>query len=171
MKYLILTLIMLASLPANAQLTAEQQTQIEAIVKKQPPVTADTVERWAELGSKVGVGLASTAKELGVAASDFASTTTGKVITAVIVWHYIGGAIMHLFAGIMVFVFGFSAIMLAYDRTYPCEIEYSDSQKNIFGNRIINSKKRPPADDGFTGGILFCIALVIVAGLVTILTY
>lgn len=79
---------------AEPKLTADQQARIQAIMKESeappPEKLVDAAAKWAELGKSIGIGVVSAARELGVAANEFAQTDVGKVTVAVIVWKFMG---------------------------------------------------------------------------------
>jgi hypothetical protein len=63
--------------------------------------TAQGVKEWVDVGTAIGSGLASSAKELGVAANDFANTSVGKMTTLLIIWHFVGKSALHLLFAII----------------------------------------------------------------------
>lgn len=67
----------------------ENQAPVEA-----PKKTVDTVKEWASIGSQIGAGLAASARELGLAANDFAKSPVGKLTMFIIIWRYVGHAIV-----------------------------------------------------------------------------
>ena len=69
-----------------------------------PTTTVDTVKKWADIGTAIGGSLAASAKELGVAANDFAQSPVGKVTMAIIVWHFIGAQLVHIVFGALWFI-------------------------------------------------------------------
>jgi hypothetical protein len=48
------------------------------------------VREWGQIGQAVGVGVISAAKELGVAANEFAKTDLGKITVAILIYKYMG---------------------------------------------------------------------------------
>lgn len=66
-------------------------------------VSPEALSSYAEVGKSIGVGLAATAKELGIAANNFAQTGIGKIALLLIVWKLMLGEIM---AGVMSSVLG-----------------------------------------------------------------
>lgn len=54
-----------------------------------------------EISKALGAGLAETAKQLGIAANDFAKTPVGKLTTLLIVWHFIGTQLIHTIFGFL----------------------------------------------------------------------
>lgn len=70
-----------------------------AVLNNAPSV--DRISEYAKLGKDLGVGLASTAKELGVAANEFAQTPLGHVAMLLIIYKVIGSSIIHLICGFL----------------------------------------------------------------------
>lgn len=106
------------------KLTPEQQAQIvqQVAQMKQQAVEQPAVEqaeKWVNLGSNIGKGLAGSAKELGVAVNDFAKTDVGKLTTFLIVYHIVGNDILHLIGGVLFIILGIWAVTFIMFREYP----------------------------------------------------
>jgi hypothetical protein len=63
---------------------------------------------WAGLGQAVGSGIVAAAKELGMAANDFAKTDLGKITVAVLLWKYLGAQVVGVVFGTFILVAGLS---------------------------------------------------------------
>jgi hypothetical protein len=131
----------------------------------------EKVEKWVKIGSQVGQGLAGAAKELGIAVNDFAKTPVGQLTMMLIVWHMVGGVMVHILGGILVIVVGLSAIRFMFNRAYPVRVTYNKEHKNIFGNFVVEKIEKPPVQDDNAAGWLFACAMVILAGLIVIFTF
>lgn len=125
MKKLIASILLsVASIGAMAQavtvdtskLTSEQATQLAAIqAAASSPSQAVQISaevrkemgEWGAVGQGIGVALISAAKELGMAANDFAGTPLGKIATAIIVYKMVGEDIIGLMFGTGVLLVGF----------------------------------------------------------------
>lgn len=106
MKYILIAILALASFGASAQDTAQpqnvsaelnariaQMTDAEkaaALTRLKDPSAAQITSEWVDVGEKLGRGLASTARELGVEANSFAQTPVGKVAIFLLVWNFFG---------------------------------------------------------------------------------
>lgn len=132
-----------------------------------PGMSVDNVERWVKIGSNIGQGLAGAAKEMGVAVNDFANTPVGRMTTYLIVWHIVGGTLMHFIGGLLVWIVGFAAIRMIISHAYPDEVVYSTEKKTFFGNAAIESKRRPEMSGEMTGVVVAASAVVIGAGIIT----
>lgn len=166
---------------SNAGFSKLSEAQKAEIIKQianqaadKPSVTApseEKVEKWVKIGSQVGQGLAGAAKEVGIAVNDFAKTPVGQLTMMLIVWHMVGGVMVHIFGGIMIWVVGLTFIHFMFKRAYPDKVTYSKEHKNIFGNFAIENVQRTPVQDDNAAGWLFAAGIVIVAGLITIFTF
>jgi hypothetical protein len=63
--------------------------------------TAEKVEQWAILGERIGKALGGAAKELGIAANEFATTPLGVLTVVIVTWKLIGFDILQLIIGVM----------------------------------------------------------------------
>lgn len=162
-KFLIGAVLSVAAVFASAQtidtsrLTKEQVAQLQAQaaeMQSNPGQTAVIVrqeaEAWADLGGKVGMAMVSAAKEVGMAANEFASTELGTVVTAIVVYKIIGTEIMSLFGGFVILLVGVpvSLWVLMKKSTWAYEIDY-EYQKYLGGfwnRRVI--KHMSMSDEG-----------------------
>lgn len=98
----------------TSNLTAEQiatvQAQVAEMSKSSPQGASAAVrkeaEAWGELGSNMGKAMVGAAREVGVAANEFAATDLGKVTVAIIAYKLIGEEAMGVIVGMLVFVVG-----------------------------------------------------------------
>ena len=131
----------------------------------------DKVEHWAAVGAKIGQGLAGAAKELGVAVNDFANTSVGKLTTGLIIWHFIGNKIVHVFGGIMIWIIGFGGLRYMINRVAGSDITYSKDKTNVFGYARVEKVVKRELSDVMTGwsiaigiGILILGVIIMVTG-------
>jgi hypothetical protein len=166
---------------SNAGFSRLSETEKAEIIKQiadkatdKASVTApseEKVEKWVRIGSQVGQGLAGAAKELGVAVNDFSKTPVGQLTMMLIVWHMVGGVIVHIFGGILIMVIGLWFLRFMFNRAYPDKVTYSKEHKNIFGNFAVERVDRTPVQDDNAAGWLFAAGIVIGVGLITIFTF
>ena len=62
------------------------------------------LNEWVDLGENIGVAVAATAKELGVAADEFLNTRTGQITVVLIVWKVMGEDIVGIIGGTMAWI-------------------------------------------------------------------
>jgi hypothetical protein len=131
----------------------------------------EKVEKWVKIGSQIGQGLAGAAKELGVAVNDFSKTPVGQLTMVLIVWHMVGGVIVHIVAGTLIMIIGLWFLKFMFNRAYPTKITYSKDTKNIFGNFVIESEVKTPVQDDNAAGWLFAAGVIIGFGTIVIFTF
>lgn len=93
-------------------LSAEEVKAVQAKVeevkqaqrKANPELTM--MDQAVELGRIIGSGLVATAKELGVAANDFAKSDLGRVVMYILIWKYLGQDIIGVLVGIPLIIAG-----------------------------------------------------------------
>jgi len=70
------------------------------------PTSAEEVEKWSNIGNVIGKALSGTAKEMGVAVNEFSKTDVGFMVTVLVVWHFMGTMVVHIFGGILILLVG-----------------------------------------------------------------
>lgn len=196
MKKLFATILMIVSISASAgaawagndsdtvraagfaKLSEAEKAEVIKIVAEKAstrdlPITIseDKVEKWVNIGTNIGKGLAGAAKEVGVAVNDFSLTPVGQLTMALIVWHILGAQLVHVLGGILIWIVGFTMIRHILNRAYPNEVIYDEEKKNIFGNAAIKKINRTPMADDNAAGWLVAHATVLIAGLIAIFTF
>lgn len=83
-----------------AQYTEHNASRASAAIEAAKSVDADSVSEWADVGTKYGQMLVGIAKELGIAANEFAKTPVGVFSIGLIVWHVAGEELLGLVLGI-----------------------------------------------------------------------
>jgi hypothetical protein len=109
-----------------SRLTAEQKAQLLAHVSKlqesKSANMSETVrteaEKWGELGANTGKAVVAAAKEVGVAANDFAQTPLGKVVTVIVVYKMIGQDALGIVIGLLVLFAGTCAFVFVFRSRY-----------------------------------------------------
>lgn len=84
-----------------SSLKATNLTEKAANMSTANPLSPNNISQYAELGKDLGVGLASTAKELGIAANEFAETPVGHIAMALIIYKVIGNSVLHFICGFL----------------------------------------------------------------------
>ncbi|HET8686943.1 MAG TPA: hypothetical protein VFM18_09810 [Methanosarcina sp.] len=96
-----------------AQLVAQKKEETAPISSDK---TLTRLDKYAEVGQRLGVGLVAAAKELGIAANDFVKTPVGKVTAALIIWKVIGNDFLHLFGAFFFFFISPPCIIFVFKR-------------------------------------------------------
>ena len=106
MRYFILLIISTCLMAAEAVslegLSVEQTNAIRAIAaqKNTAVVVREETEAWVKIGQNVGSAMLGAAKEIGVAAVDFAKTPLGTMVCVLIVVKMFGTFIFSNLVGI-----------------------------------------------------------------------
>lgn len=153
----------------SATQKAEMIAQIEQKTKDLPTVaaaeTADKVEKWVNIGSQIGKGLAGAAKELGVAANDFAKTPVGILATWLIIYHFIGNAFIHVIGGLLIWAVGLSLTYALMRRSQEVTEKYDPTS----GKKISVVRKALAGEDivmwWFANGV------IMIAGIITMFSW
>lgn len=104
---------------ADSAATANSQKTNEKI---------DQILKWSQLGSSIGQGLGSAAKELGMAVNEFAASPTGKLATILLVWHFVGGFVIHIFGAVCILIFGLVGLYFIYNMSYTKHCDYDQNK-------------------------------------------
>ena len=128
------------------------------------PVQPEQVDEWVDLGVKVGKMLGGTAKELGIAANEFATSPLGIITMGLIIWNYAGSDLYGFILGTLWFIIFIPIwIMLFFKIAYPITdfIDYNKikGDKTIVAQKPLRKLLRDNEDDAFVPGV-FVIVLV-----------
>ena len=151
---------------------AEIRKQVAVAAEAQgsaPILDVKKVDEYVALGERIGKMMGGAAKELGVAVNTFAETPVGKWTMAMIVWKFMGNAIIHVFGGVLILVVGFTYIGVLMRRRYPLAVEYRPELfLGVFKRQIkVDRKQMEDSDVWF---FTLCGAVVVGAALITIFT-
>lgn len=131
------------SVPNVSQMSKEQvemlKKQIEIQEAAPEQSTTQKVSEWASIGKNVGEGLVATAKELGVAANDFAKTDLGKLTIIILLWHFFGKSLVILAFCIIYPVF--IPFIMRYFKDAIIGYQYREVKKNLFGKEYVKTVK------------------------------
>ncbi len=180
MKQLMIAFVMFFfSLSAMAAIDVDTRglsdTQKAELVKmaesmKTTPVAkaADTVEavdKWVNVGERIGKMMGGAAKEVGVAVNQFIDTPVGKMTAAIIVWNYMGGMVVHVISGWVFLLLSWSMLVWFIRRNTRLVIQYDKTkERNWLGRYPIISKQRDSLDDNSQVLVAFGFVLTTVVG-------
>ena len=135
-------------------LSADQVKAVEtqiAQAKRQAKPELTAMDTAVELGRIIGSGLVATARELGIAANDFAKSDLGKVVMYILVWKYLGQDILGLAVGIPVIIAGIAIglrlIRSASWETTVKEYAYTPVFWGLFTRKRIAKDERTKRDE------------------------
>ena len=162
----------------TSKLTAEQKEQLGKMVLQDSPKTdgeLDMLEKAARFGQIIGSGIGAAAKELGIAVNEFSQTTPGRVAMLILVWKYMGDAILGVMVGIPVLVLGmwvgWKMVHRGRQRNYTREYVYVPVLWGLFNRRklakeVYNRNSESSESDDWMQTIgYFCMIMSVVVGL------
>lgn len=165
---------MFDKLPADKQ--AEMLSQMAAAQKQteQAPVAvAETVDKWVDLGEKVGKMMGGAAKEIGIAVNEFVKTDVGRWTMVLIIWNYMGADMVDIFVHIggalMLWLIGFVWLWYAVRKGASKTITYDETKTNIFGNYRIKEVHRGSLSDGDATASFVFAGILLVIGVLMML--
>ena len=159
-------------------LTADQITQLNQqarSMKSDPAAVSSKVrqeaEAWGELGTNMGRAMVGAAKELGVAANEFAVTPLGTVVVGITAYKIVGRDLLGVAVGSLILVLGYSIAfwMFLTRRWSNIQYEYKPILWGAFERRKIvkiSSDEDTTQVRVVTGGLILLISTFI--GLVVI---
>src|SRR5574343_622672 len=152
------------------KLTTEQQAEIIKSVTTKvstnstiaSSIQPNQINEWVVLGENLGKALGGTAKELGVQANEFAKTPLGLISVVLIVWHFMGGMLMHLFGGVIIMLSVTLFIAWHKKQIQDISVEYDSEKTNWFGNSIIKRYSQEMDNDWKTSYmVIWCLGALI----------
>jgi hypothetical protein len=127
-----------------------------------PTDTAKRVEEWVNIGTAIGSGLAASAKQLGIAANQFATTPVGKITIFLIAWHFLGNTILHVVSSLIWFL-TWIPVLIWYYKTNGFVLEKTVYEKGAGPNgvsKVINrTPKQMTEGKAAMGVIMFLVAV------------
>lgn len=159
-----------ATLAAQAaKMVADNATNASGVVS---PSTAQNVKQWVDVGTAIGAGLASTARELGIAANDFVKTPVGKLTAGIIIWHFMGSSLVHIVFGLLWLIALIPVWIVLYRRiSATVSVTTYDDGKGPCGikRQVIREPHKLTEGQSF-GFVIFGIAILVI-GVSTLLTF
>jgi len=161
-----------------SSLTEQEKAEVIAVITSKasaaataPKVTADNVDKWIDISAKLGKGLAATAKELGIAANEFAVSPLGRLATVLIIWNMMGAMMVHVFGGLLIWAVGFTGLHFIMQRAYPTDITYHPTDRDKFGRAVVLKVEKTELSQEGMLGALITHGIVLAAGLLAMFTF
>lgn len=151
---------------------AELVKQAEAMKMTSTPEAqlVEKVDKWVDVGEKVGKMMGGAAKEVGIAVNDFVKTPVGLMTAGIILWNYMGGMIIHVVAGAIFFVVSFSLLTYMMRRCALVKITYDkDAGKNWLGRYAVLKVERDGLSESEQVGLL--LGYAIATGITCFITF
>lgn len=161
----------------NNQQKAELAAQAAKMVADNASGVADVssaqhIKEWVDIGTEIGAGLASTAKELGIAANDFVKTPVGKLTAAIIVWHFMGSSIIHImFGSLWLLVVGTVWYFLYRRIAFKTAVINYEAGKGPNGQKRVTTREPIRLTEGQNGTFIFGSLIIAAIGIITIATF
>jgi hypothetical protein len=133
--------------------------------------TEAKVEKYVDLGERIGKMVGSAAREVGSAANEFVKTPVGIMTMGLIMWHYMGGMILHFTGGLLVIAITVWWFRFSIRKITRETITYNTEIKNIFGNHPIKEITRNAVDEDTLGALTFGAFCGILIGIATCFTW
>lgn len=123
---------------------------------------------WGELGVNMGKAMVGAAKEVGVAANEFAATDLGKIVTFMVVYKYIGEEVLSIIFGSGVMIIGtILSIWIARSLVwYSVKYEYRPVLWGLYNKKVpIEIETHDDATVAKVVGSAFLLIMAFVVGL------
>ena len=164
----------------DGELTDQQKAELQLAAAKAASTPGEvnvakveTVKEWVNIGTAIGSGLAASAKELGVAVNDFATSPVGIFTMVLIAWHYVGGELVSIVFGFVWLAFTVPVWVWMFRRQFS-NINVTKYEKDKGPNGARYVKTSSPSDshynqDGTKFAYWVTLILVIAIGSTSIL--
>ena len=185
-KFLIAIAMMLSLGIANAAssgteidtrgLTATQKAELvkqaEAMKASTPLETAEKVDKWVDVGERLGKMMGGAAREVGIAVNDFVKTPVGLMTAGLIVWNYMGSMLIHVVGGFTILFITFGLLTWYSRRLRTVEVKYDkEAGKNWLGRYPVLSREVSKIDDDSFGFLLLAYGASLAVSIITIFTW
>ena len=116
---------------------------------------AEHVDKYADVSVRIGKMLSGAAKEVGIAVNEFVKTPVGMMTAGIILWHYMGGMIVHVVSGWAFLIISFSLLFWYSRRVSTMVIEYDIAGgRNWMGKYPVIKVNRDAMDESVLIAIL-----------------
>lgn len=114
---------------AASVLQAEKNARQAATVATEKVFTADNVEKFADIGVKIGKVIAATCKELSIEVNEFVKTPVGMITMGLIVYKVVGEKLWSVIGGTLAWFAIVAVIFLSLRRFHMSERVVTNSDK------------------------------------------
>ena len=139
---------------------SELNQRVEEMKKVQPAVSEKVrteVEAWTNLGQNIGRATVGAAREIGIAANEFAQTPIGIITTVVVVYKLVGRDILKTFIGLFIFLFGTAIGLYQFRRRYNRHYEYKPVLFGAFQRKKVVAEEMDTEDaERVIGLVVMC---------------
>lgn len=145
------------------------QTIGDALVSGAP--TPEAVDSWVKVGAGVGQMLVGTAKELGMAATEFINTPIGKWAFALGIWYLFGSQIMHVVIACILMVVCVVLIKRVEKNCVTITTKYDAERTDLFGRSRVVEVRKGEMSETAAGWTSTLYVASVIAFLMTAFTY
>ena len=182
-KFLIAAAMMLSLSVANAAvdidtrgLTESQKAQLvqqaEQMKKATPLETAEKVDKWVDVGERLGKMMGGAAREVGIAVNDFVKTPVGMMTAGLIVWNYMGSMLIHVVGGFTILFITFGLLTWYSGRLREVTITYDkEAGRNWLGRYPVLKREVTAMESDSWGFLLFGYAVSLAVSLFAIFSW
>lgn len=151
---------------------AQLVQQAEQMKNATPLETAEKVDKWVDVGERLGKMMGGAAKEVGIAVNDFVKTPVGMMTAFLIVWNYMGSMLVHVIGGFTILFITFGLLTWYSGRLRDVTITYDkEAGRNWLGRYPILERKAKAMDSDSWGFLLFGYAVSLGVSLIAIFTW
>lgn len=145
-----------------------QIAEMREKVEPAPLPTAETLEKWADVGTKYGKMLGGIANELGIAANEFATTPVGIISTVVVVWHFLGEDFTEMMVSMGWFATMIPLWVYLFFRSCYAITGYKTIKKNTFFRGVVECEvpTRAYVSDASAGSFVAAAIIIVIVGLI-----
>lgn len=131
-------------------------SQAESMKSSSADKIVGSVDKYVDVGERIGKMMGGAAKEVGIAVNDFVKTPVGLMTAGLIVWHYMGGMLVHVIMGMIMFAVTFG-LLFWYSRRLCATTITRDiaGGRNWLGQYPVITIERSAIDDDAFGVLLF----------------
>jgi len=136
--------------------------ELQAKAAAAPPVTAENIEEYANIGKKYGIALSEVAKSVGTTVNELAQTPVGIFMLIVVGWKTLGHDLLGVFGGIVWFSVMIPTWILFFRRMVFKDIKTTDMFDPTTSKLVKRIKDPIKYEDG-PGAAAFVLLIVLVA--------
>lgn len=150
----------------------KQVEQMKQTARELPTGSAEKVDQWVNVGEHLGKMLGGAAKEVGIAVNEFVKTPVGMLATGVIVFNYVGGAVIHVTCGLLILFMGWGILWYYSRASTRLIVEYdTDKPANWLGKHPIKKVSRAEIDENTSFALWFSAFVILVVSVITIFSW
>lgn len=132
-------------------------------------VSPENIDKWAEIGMKIGKAIGLCAKELNVAVNDFLKTPAGKFTFMMIAWKIMASDIIHVGGFLLLMLTGILLTRALYKNWTITNVEFDKEKVDIF-RRPTKTYEKMTLSGESVGGLFAILAAFITAAAICLYT-